>query len=708
MNNFLNKLIAITIFISSFLLFLIQPLIGKFLLPYFGGNSYVWIISVSFFTSFLFLAYLYAFLLAKINIKKQLIFHFLFLSLISFFHFFNSFNNNWLSPIFPNNLESQEASVSFVLFTLFISIGLLFLILASTNTILQNWYGIINKKKSPYYLYAISNIGSILGLFSYPLFFEIYYGNIKQSNIWSSLFVLYLACFILIILFVSKLIKNFKKEPVIKEEIQVSQTKFYKLPLFSWFIYASLPVAYYLIISDTLSRGVASFPLIWILPLFFYLLSFVFAFKLSFKKLKLELALFILFLFFFNFIFESSINTNLFFSVLVNNLLVFFIALFCHSNLYDSRPKNIKFLPSFYLFISLGGAIASVFISLLVPRIFNNYFELPLVIYLFLAISIYYFALNHKTYLKDFKLKFSYKAASYLIIFWLLITSLVINTQNLFKLSGEETYRSYFGVLKIVDHFRPVDDKIYKMRTLYHGNISHGHEVFLFENSGKSSYYSKISGLGIAYEFLKNNNDSIYSAMIGLGAGMAADYNRENDKMVFYEIDQAVIDLAYSRFNYLNNAKGEVDVLLGDARLVLEGEKKRNYYDLLAVDAFSDNAIPVHLLSYEAYQVYKDRIKNNGVIAYHISNRYLDIEKVLIPLCYKHKLDCALINNSSVYSEFISGSSWFIISKNKDFINYLENYEQDNVNIRFIDKNIKTRYNYFSDDYNNIITILKF
>lgn len=702
-NKIFSYLIVVTLFLSSFLLFLIQPLIGKFLLPYFGGNSFVWIISVSFFTSFLFLSYFYAFLLAKIKLKKQIIFHFLLLIIVSFFHFYNSIRNNWLSPIFPNNLETGQISVYFVLFTLFISIGLLFLILASTNTILQNWYGQINQKKSPYYLYAVSNVGSILGLFSYPLFFEIFYGNIKQSNIWSALYLLYLFLFILIISFSLKLIKNRK---IYQEKIYEKSLAFFKLPLFYWFINASLPVIFYLVISDNLSRGVASFPLIWILPLFSYLLSFVFAFKVSFKKIKPEIIAFILLIFTFNYIFKSSISSDLFFSVFVNNILVFLVSLLCHANLYDSRPENIKYLPSFYLFISLGGALGSIFVSLLVPVIFNNYYELPIAILIFLLIIFYFLIKNRVNILKYFTQK--YKVILYISTFWLLIINFAVNINDFYLLSKENTTRGYFGVLKLIDSFRNVDNNFYRIKTIYHGGISHGHEVIDHKNSGRTSYYSEISGLGISLNYLKSKNESIKTAMIGLGAGMTADYNREDDKMVFYEIDQNVIDLANNEFNYLSQAKGEVELKLGDARLVLDDEKKDNIYDLIAIDAFSDNAIPVHLLTYEAFKIYQNKTKEDGIIVYHISNRYLDIDKILTPICYELKLECVLIRNNTIAEKFISTSSWFLMTKNKEFIDFLRNYEATNTRFDFIDKNKKPALNYFTDDFNNIISILRF
>jgi spermidine synthase len=697
-----SVLVIITTFLSSFLIFLIQPLIGKFLLPYFGGNSYVWIISVSFFTTMLFLSYTYVFFLTKLSLKRQLLFHFILLLFLSLLHFFIFFSKEWFSPIFPNNLESEIISVALVLNTLFISIAALFFLLAATNTLLQSWYGRLMKKKSPYFLYAISNLGAILGLFSYPLFFELLWGNLSQSMIWSFLFLLYLLLFISIIIIVKYLSG---KSLVLKEKfVNSSLTKIKPSVILIWFFFSALPVMTYLVLMDSLNRGISSFPLVWILPLFSYLLSFVLPFgglKIGIlKKEIMTLSLLLLLL-----SMSNIFLGNYYMKVLLFNLLAFSVGLLCHSHLYEKRPREVKYLPLFYLLITLGGAIASLFISLLTPIIFNNYYEFYLVIILILV------AFLILSFNSDFRNKI--KKRFYLLLSLMIFVSSVAVILSLIQLSSQNTKRNFFGVLRIREYssknLQSDYPESYNIKSILHGSISHGQEIASYNNSGRTSYYSDVSGLGISLDYLQERNSSLDVAMIGLGAGMAAVNNREEDRMIFYEINPLMINIAKEEFSYLKTAKGEVDIREGDARLILESElsDSSERVDLLAIDAFSDDAIPAHLLSREAFELYLEKIKSDGIIAYHISNRYLNLSRILKPFCDEFSTNCVLIKNSSVSDEYINSSSWFVFSRNDDFLKYLESYNHDYVKLLFGDEIDDSGLNYWTDDKSNILPLLK-
>ncbi len=697
-----SALVVLTTFLSSFLIFLIQPLIGKFLLPYFGGNSYVWIISVSFFTTMLFLSYLYVFFLTKLNFKKQLLFHFVLLLLLSSIHFFVFFNQKWLSPIFPNNLKVDLISVELVLSTLFIAIATLFFLLAATNTLLQAWYGKTMERRSPYFLYAVSNLGAALGLFSYPLFFELLWGKLSQSIIWSALFLLYLFLFISIIVMVRYLNK---KSSISKKVIIDSFSDRIRPGLVStWFFFSALPVMTFLVLTDSLNRGISSFPLVWILPLFSYLLSFILPFsglKIGgFRKEIITLSLLLVLL-----SMSDIFSGNYYLKVLLFNLLAFSVGLLCHSHLYEKKPRNLKYLPLFYLLITLGGAIASVFISLLAPIIFNNYYEFYLVIILILT------AFLILSFDSDFKNKI--KKRFYLLLSLMIFTSLVVVVLSLVDLSSQNTRRSFFGVLRIkeysVRNFQSDYPERYELKSIIHGSISHGQEIIGYEDSGRTSYYSDISGLGISLDYLQEKKTSVDVGIVGLGAGMTASNNREEDRMIFYEIDPLMIEIAKEDFSYLKTAKGEIDIREGDARLILESELGEDFeiFDLLAIDAFSDNAIPSHLLSREAFELYLKKVSSEGIIAYHISNKYLNLSKILKPLCDEFSINCALVQNFSVPDRYISSSSWFLFSHDDKLIEHLDTYYHEHVKIFFAENIDDSGLNYWTDDRNNILLLLK-
>lgn len=718
------KLIIFTNFLGSFLLFLVQPLIGKFLLPYFGGSSIVWIISVSFFTGMLFFGYLYVFFLTKLKLKGQLFFHLFFLLALVGFHTFNFLNQDWFTFILPNNLTVDSTSVGFVLQTLFLSVGLLFLILATTDTLLQSWYSQVTKDPSPYFLYIVSNIASILGLFAYPFFLEIFFGNLTQSVIWSVLFLIYIVCFLVIIFLSYFLTKNQEvKIDHIAEKNVDKEAKVKPVLVLAWFFYSSLPVMTFLVITENLSRGIASFPLVWILPLFFYLISFVIAFKVSLKPLQnfLVFLCLVLIVSVLTEVFKNSYFLQLFF----NNLLVFVVGLLCHGYLYDTRPRNLKWLSTFYLLISFGGAMAGVFISLLVPLVFDNYYEFPLVLFLTLYVCLR-IVFNRQQKLNtessvDKKQKANKISGKAILsdkllkqISTVLIgASLVLLGTNTSNLLQETSHRSYFGALKLSPAFwsSPEEDSYYRNLALVHGRIFHGQQIFGYENSGKTTYYSEISGFGLAFNYFQAEKESVDSAIIGLGVGMASSYNRENDKMVYYEIDPLIKDIATENFTYLDDVKGELDVRIGDARLVLQSELDNQAvtgYDILGVDAFSDNAIPVHLLTKEAFEIYRQSINPGGAIVYHISNTHLDLIRVLTPLCEEFKVHCISTDNIGSLEGDVYNAQYLIMTENDDFLNYLNNFEDSRVEILTGDGISKSNLNYWTDDRNNILPLIKF
>lgn len=347
--------------------------------------------------------------------------------------------------------------------------------------------------------------------------------------------------------------------------------------------------------------------------------------------------------------------------------------------------------------MNFGGAIASILISIIFPLLFNNNYEYPLI---FLLLIIICFLLIHKS---D-KIKFS--SFIYKFSFVLIGVNLVL-TFNIFKkMSLEESYRGFFGTLSINQKYwkNEKNPNQFLVRSLAHGSISHGHEIINYPNSGKTSYYSDYSGIGIVINFYKERSKKIDVGVIGLGAGMIASNNRNDDKMTFYEIDPLVIDLAKNKFSYIKDASGEVKLKLGDARLVLSNLHEK--HDLLIVDAFSDDSIPAHLLTKQAMKIYKNNISDEGSVLFHISNRYLNLEKILIPLCDVNSFKCFLSDNKGQKDKLIHNSLWFIMTKNNDLENYLKNINIDDSNIKIVN-NYNYSKKYWTDDYNAVLPLLK-
>lgn len=642
MRSFTYALSATSILLGAFLLFVIQPIQGKLLLPYFGGSSSVWATSLLFFTSALFLGYLYVYGLAKLPHRIQPIVHAVLIGVALLFVLVRYF-------VFPNTPFFWEghAPSLMVLVALVASIGVPYFLLATTGPLIQYWYGTISGKE-PYALYSFSNAASLLALLSYPFLIEPLIPLRLQGNAWALLFGFYA------LFYVASAYRFFthgKKESSKKEKSSGTRISLARRSL--WVSLASLP-AFMLVATTThITQAIAPVPLLWIVPLLLYLLTFILAFRGSGQSLLTPL--FFLLTVFAAFWFMPARHIDIVPQVLSYLGVLFFCGLVCHVLLYRMRPKT-EHSPLFYVLLSLGGALGTLAASVIPPLIFPDFWEFPIGLAMCGALAIVLLpsaffprALDaHRIVIAKMVLCFAaatFFTGSFVGGVWV---------------PSIET-RNFYGNATVV--FNP------GTISLMHGTTLHGMQ---FTDSSEAllpvTYYTPSSGVGRAILFAQDERGSAGTrvGVIGLGTGSIAAYCRAEDTYVFYEIDERIERIARSYFSYLPRcAHGEVRV--GDGRLILERELKAGNsgtYDILAVDAFSDDTIPVHLLTREAFETYVAHLRSEkSIIAVHISNRYLDLAPVIFRLAAELRLSAMVVRDAGEASMGGSSSAWMLLVK---------------------------------------------
>jgi hypothetical protein len=657
------KLYAITIALSSFLIFLIQPIIGKFLLPWFGGVPSVWSTSLMFFMLILLGGYAYAYWLLKRSFKWQLVIHFAVFILVAIsMLWLLSFSGN---PILPSAeiIDYLEFAPVFAVFSLLvIAIGLPYFFLSSTGILLQYWLGLVEIKRIPYRLYAISNASSIIALILYPFLIEPFSSVSTQSIVWSSLFVVYL--FLMVgcaAIFGRKVFLN--KNLVLNSSNRLIATEVIsRVRLFRWFGLAFVPAFLLIATTAQLTQAVASIPFLWILPLVAYLLSFVLVF--GGKNFNSWLVIFSTLLIA-GFALAPLIMTPAIFvlTIVVMTGSLFLVGIFFHSRLYEDRPGNIN-LPTFYLMIAAGSAAAALVINFIIPAISSTYIEYQLGLIVAVWLMVRYFVAHG--YLQKFPLP---KTAFYFLILVLpasmIIANVLIEREGLL-----EQKRNFYGVINV----RIVNDKTEELPrlALYHGSILHGVQYVSGESQFRpTSYYGPQSGAGRAIAAINEmSREEVRVGVLGLGVGTLAAYCRPVDHYKFYEINPEVVALANKHFSYLSNCNGRVELIMGDARLELQRELERNLinnFDVLVVDVFSDDSIPVHLLTKEALGLYLQHMNpQRGVIAVHISNRHLNLEPVLASLAKYYRLNMLVVSHQ--VDKLAEASSIYVLLSGSDEI----------------------------------------
>jgi len=670
-------LFAATIFLGAFLLFLIEPLFAKLILPWFGGSAAVWATCLVFFQTALLLGYFYADATTRrLTPKRQSAVHtgLLLVSLL------------WM-PIAPQIFWRAHVQVDpawRILGLLTFSIGLPFVLLSATSPLLQKWYARRVSGRSPYHLFALSNCASLLALLSFPFLIEPRLSSRQQSTLWSSVYALFAICCSLSAWFSRGNATNtfaLNQSPAATEERTPPS---YRTKLL-WLSLSACGSMMLLAVTNHLSENVAPVPLLWVLSLALYLLSFALVFaKRSFYSRWFVARLLAAALGCAGCaIYDSSITHAIQISVPLFCAALFVVCFFCHGELVQRKPA-VHYLTSFYLTIALGGALGAVCVGLLAPHILSGVYELPIVLLLAAILG------SVVLWQEGWSAR----------IFWLGVSGamcavLVWNVRT----TREDTVammRNFYGALRIQD-FKV--GRALPYRSLVHGTIQHGAQYLTFpENRNPTTYYGRKSGVGLALRFCCDGPKRV--GVIGLGAGTLAAYGKPGDSFRFYEINPQVIEVANGWFTFLKQSPAKSEVILGDARLSLENEPSQQF-DVLAVDAFSGDAIPVHLLTREAFAVYFRHLKPDGILAVHTSNTYLNLAPVVKLLAEDAGYATRFIASEEDPLMMISSADWVLVTRNQRFLNVSET-SVGGENIIVL-----SGLRLWTDDYNNLFDILR-
>ncbi len=610
-NAFLPLLFGTAILTSACLLFLVQPLASKLILPWFGGSAAVWITCMLFFQSGLLLGYSYAHCLARsVSLRWQAGIHTaLLLASVA------------VMPILPNarwQPKPGQDPTWLVLSALATSVGLPYILLSSTSPLLQSWYSNTRDGALPYRYFALSNAGSLSALLAYPVLIEPYWTNHRQVWFWSAAFVIFAALCVATAALAGR--RTVMQTGPLAHE--TSNVKAGATQIVLWIALAACASSLLLTVTSLLTQNIAPVPLLWVLPLSIYLLTFILSFESDrwYKRwIFLALAL------------PASAclaagayafdNAPIRVALPLLSVALFICAMACHGEVARLKPASRQ-ITAFYLSLSAGGALGGVFVAFLAPHLFPAMYEYPIA---FVSCPVLLLAVlwRERVGFKRPKLAFALWMAGLTGTFLLAIYV----GREIWRGSQDAKLlkRNFYGALRVEDFM----DRRQKVRELSNGAITHGIQFLSRTLSGyPTTYYARDSGIGLAWRVLAKSGP-LRMGVIGLGAGTLAAYGRAGDTLRFYDINPLVVDIARTQFTYLADCPAHVDVVLGDARLSMAGEPNQRF-DILVIDAFSGDAIPVHLLTREAFQIYWRHLKPQGVLAVHISNRYLNLAPVVL------------------------------------------------------------------------------
>ncbi len=672
-------LFSVTVFTSAFLLFQVQPLLGKFILPWFGGSPAVWTMCMLVFQILLFGGYAYAHWLSGIKrIPAQALIH---TSLIAFAVV--------MLPITPDaswKPAGDEMPALRIAMLLLATVGAPYFLLSATGPLLQQWFSRACPGRSPYRLYALSNTGSLLALLSYPFVVEPALSSTAQSWFWSLGFVVFAFACVTCGWFAAQ--SQSAASVPIRDEAEVAPDRTMRV---RWFVLAMLPSVMLLATTNEVCMDIAVVPFLWIIPLTLYLLSFILTFeseKFYRRKFVVALTAFALASTSVMMAMGGSLNVLVQIVVFFGNL--FAVCMMCHGELVSLKPSS-RYLTSFYLTMSAGGAAGGLFVGLAAPALFNSYCELPWGIFCCILVAVGAWLRCDANFARSVPPSVSLKAG-------ITFGALLLGFFTLFDATSDTTQvatRNFYGVLRIDESSDPVTNR--PMREMIHGRVVHGRQML--DDSGKNqatTYYTVHSGIGRLLQLPSPEPRRI--GVVGLGAGTLAVYGRPGDTMKFYEINPDVIRLAYQHFTFLSDCPGQVEVLPGDARLVLEREEPQNL-DVLVLDAFSGDAIPVHLLTAEAMEIYRRHLKPEGVLAVHISNTYFNLEPVVRAQAVEMGMSCRRWATEPDTDPGIGCESvWMLATRNEDALNAALGPESGSRSRDLV---------FWTDDRNNLLNVLR-
>lgn len=719
---------AATVLVSAFLLFQVQPMVSKMILPWFGGSPAVWTSCMLFFQLFLLLGYLYAHLLDLLpRTRWQGIIHLTLLAAAAI-----------ALPIVPEPswkpVDSSHPQGR-ILLLLAANVGLPYLLLASSAPLIQTWYSRATGGRAPYRLYALSNVGSLAALLSYPFWFEPRFDIPSQGALWSSGFMAYA---ILCGAFAMAMLRW--NVPAVPATISTDNNSKAGPPtagrILVWLALPAFGSMGLLAVTNQICQDVAVVPFLWIAPLSLYLITFILCFDshIWYRRNVFAIATLLVVLAISAIVFRDNVQPLLdkcydWFKLADDQrfqipdfldsitleatlflLALFFICMICHGELVRSKPAP-RYLTLFYLCISAGGALGGLFVALICPKIFSDYIESPIFVVGggLLAFYIVFDSwwereqrwslwwrslvglllfiprdLTRSILRRDLegspsatkriaKLARAVRRGRPWYTFWNLLVPLPFIAGLVYvflavEIPDEEdlvSRRSFYGVLHVTEYDVGEEDA---RRNLYNGRILHGIQLIAPDRRREpTTYYSYDSGVGLAISVLGEELSSIRVATVGLGTGTIAAYSQAGDYYCFYEINPDVIEIANEYFTFLSDSPAEIHIEEGDARLSMERQSPQRY-DVIALDAFSGDAIPAHLLTVEAVATYLRHLKPTGVLAVHTSNRHLDLVPIVALLAKHYELQSVAIESEDYGGVADSSSEWLLLTRDEQFL----------------------------------------
>lgn len=674
-------LYALTILVSAFLLFQVQPIIARIILPWFGGSAAVWTTCLLFFQSVLLLGYLYAHWAYRLlRPRLQTLAHILLLV-----------GSMAVLPIWPAaswKPTGTEDPTLRILLLLAVTVGLPYFLLSTTGPLLQAWYARQYKGAIPYRLYALSNAGSMLALVTYPALFEPLLGAHQQAAGWSWAY----AAFILLCGITAFSVRNaYVAQPAMETPAESVSRSTY---LF-WIGLPACASILLLAITNHLSQNVAAIPFLWILPLTLYLLSFILCFEgTRWYRRTLFIRLFAVAVGSMAYALSPEFeNGEIKVMIPLFAAGLFVCCMVCHGELARLKPHP-RLLTSFYVMIASGGALGGVLVALVAPRVFAGFHELAVGLAASTVLVLAVLRADPESGLGGAWWRPGPLVAG---ILTLAIAGYLGFVSRERGADARVMVRNFYGGLKVSD--TTADDDEEPVRRLTHGTITHG-EQFLNPKlqNRPTTYYGRNSGVGRAIR-QEQESGPVRVGVIGLGAGTLAAYGRPGDYWRFYEINPLVLRLANTQFTFLKNCKARLDVALGDARLSLEREPPENF-DVLAVDAFSSDAIPVHLLTREAFLLYFRHLQPNGVLAVHVSNKHLDLEPVVQMAADSLQKVARVVDTDDEDNE-VFGATWVLVTADRSF------FGKPLLGTAAASVHSARHVRLWTDDYSNLFRILK-
>ena len=682
-------LFASTVFTSAFLLFLVQPVIAKQILPWFGGTAAVWTVCMVFFQLVLLAGYAYADALTRwLSAKAQATLHTVVL-----------LASLALLPIIPAEtwkpLSDTEPGGR-ILLLLAATIGLPYFLLSTTGPLVQAWFARSFPAGTVYRLFALSNFASLLALISYPPIIEPLVTLKNQSVWWSGVYVVFVA---LCITTAWKAAGHASQPQAAATAAPGVDKPPRTMEYLTWLVLAALGSLMLLAVTNHITQNVASVPFLWIVPLVLYLLSFILVFDVSStrgrsgwysRKVMLIPLLALLVGMGYGLIERVSI-TDVWISVALYCGGMFVACMFCHGELAAMRPAP-KYLTRFYLMMSLGGALGGLFVGLVAPNIFDGYFELPLGM---IALAAMMALLSSEPIRKGSREKAEFVIPVTAVVVTAVMTWFTFDYMRLLKLEALVVTRNFYGTLAVKEDTDPNAPDA--TRRLVHGMINHGSQLIAPDKRMQpASYFGPGSGIARALDFYSDKPRRI--GIVGLGVGVFLGYGTKDDYFRIYELDPVVEKLAREKFWFLTGTPAKTEVIIGDGRLNLERDPPQKF-DLLSVDAFSSDAIPMHLMTREALRAYRRHITPEGVIVFNVTNRFIRLAPLVKVIAEAEGMTAISISDEPS-EDIYSGTEYVLVSANPKFI----------ADARFADAakiepipGLKP----WTDDFNNLFDVLK-